>query len=53
MVEWGWMLWTNSAMDICLAHSEGFDLQNTEYPKVGFNFLVDPFCFSIGLRVVC
>ena len=30
----------------------GSGIGATEDPKVSFHFLVDPFCFSVGLRVV-
>ena len=30
-----------------------FGVGTTEDAKVGFDFLVESFCFSVGLRVVC
>ena len=31
----------------------GTGVGSTENPKVSFNLLVDVFCFTVGLRVVC
>jgi len=30
-----------------------FEVVGAEDLKIDFEFLVDPFCFSIGLRVIC